>query len=206
MKPNYSKLWVLLKEKHISKTDISELTGLSSRTVAKLSSNSNVNTETLAKICDVLGCNVQDIMEFESENNPSSVFDAYISFSRFVSETEFTETRECEYEGIIFSITKTKSKANKHTQIICKNRDIIWDQRPALPLISPSMPEISFGFTGERVIYRIPELSKDKMHLFVIDGKPDMIIGLDEGIFRSSRHKGGSEHMHTMSYTAFKLF
>ncbi|MBR5943291.1 MAG: helix-turn-helix transcriptional regulator, partial [Clostridia bacterium] len=39
---DYSKLWKLLAEKDLSKSDLMELTGLSSRIIAKLNSNKTV--------------------------------------------------------------------------------------------------------------------------------------------------------------------
>ena len=50
----YSKLWKLLIDKGISKTDLMELTGMSSRVLAKLSKNETVTTDTVARICSAL--------------------------------------------------------------------------------------------------------------------------------------------------------
>ena len=64
---HYSKLWGLLAEKELSKSDLMELTGLSSRVIAKLSKNQTVTTDTLAKICTALSCNVGDIMDAKKD-------------------------------------------------------------------------------------------------------------------------------------------
>ena len=37
--------------------------------LAKLGKNENVNTEILGKICNALGCNIDDIMEFVEDKN-----------------------------------------------------------------------------------------------------------------------------------------
>ena len=68
---DYSNLWRLLAEKGISKTDLMQLTGLSSRIIAKLAKNETVTTETIAKICEALSCNVGDIMSCTDENTMS---------------------------------------------------------------------------------------------------------------------------------------
>ena len=64
---SYSNLWKLLAEKELSKSDLMELTGLSSRVIAKLAKNQTVTTDTIAKICSALSCNVGDIMDATKE-------------------------------------------------------------------------------------------------------------------------------------------
>jgi len=68
---SYLNLWKLLAEKELSKSDLIELTGLSSRVIAKLAKNETVTTDTIAKICTALSCNVGDIMECSNENTLS---------------------------------------------------------------------------------------------------------------------------------------
>ena len=60
---SYNKLWKLLIDKGLKKTDLQLLAGLSSVSIAKLGRNENVNTDTLSKICDALKCDFSDIME-----------------------------------------------------------------------------------------------------------------------------------------------
>ncbi len=60
---DYSKLWKLLIDKKMKKKDLSVMAGLSSSTVSKLSSNQNVNTKVLVKICSALQCDISDIAE-----------------------------------------------------------------------------------------------------------------------------------------------
>ena len=73
---DYSNLWKLLIDKDMSKTDLIALTGISSRVLAKLSKNETVTTDTIARICTALDCNVSDIMECVSESS-LSVYAAY---------------------------------------------------------------------------------------------------------------------------------
>ena len=59
---NYANLWKLLAEKELTKSDLMTLTGLSSRVIAKLAKNETVTTDTVAKICTALSCDVGEIM------------------------------------------------------------------------------------------------------------------------------------------------
>lgn len=72
MKMSYNKLWKLLIDKQMKKSDLRKKAGISSSSLAKLTKNENVTTEVLSKICQELNCDVGDIMEFipeqESEN------------------------------------------------------------------------------------------------------------------------------------------
>ena len=62
---SYNKLWKLLIDRNMTKTQFRELVGLSPVTLSKLSKCENVNTETIAKICETLQCDVSDIMEYQ---------------------------------------------------------------------------------------------------------------------------------------------
>ena len=61
---NYNKLWKLLIDKGMNKTDLRIQTGMSQATLAKLSKGENINTEVLDRICKTLSCNVEDIVEY----------------------------------------------------------------------------------------------------------------------------------------------
>lgn len=64
MKMSYNRLWKLLIDKKMKKSDLRRNAKISSSTLAKLSNDENVTTEVLAKICNELQCDVSDIMEF----------------------------------------------------------------------------------------------------------------------------------------------
>ena len=71
---SYNKLWKLLIDKNIKKSDLERITGLSRSTIAKLSKGENVNTNVLEKICIALDCNIDSIVEiketsYEQDNN-----------------------------------------------------------------------------------------------------------------------------------------
>ena len=62
---DYKKLWMLLLQKDMKKKDLEEQAGLSSATIAKLTKGETVTTDVLERICRVLGCDVEDIMELK---------------------------------------------------------------------------------------------------------------------------------------------
>ena len=80
---DYSKLWKLLIDKGMSKTDLLELTGISSRVLAKLSKNETVTTDTIARICTALRCDVGDIMECVSEER-LSIYGHYKKYGKCI--------------------------------------------------------------------------------------------------------------------------
>jgi DNA-binding Xre family transcriptional regulator len=67
MAVSYKKLWILLIEKNMKKTDLRIQSGISTGALAKLGRNENVNTEVLLKICRTLDCKIEDIIEFIPE-------------------------------------------------------------------------------------------------------------------------------------------
>lgn len=66
MSVSYNKLWKLLIDKGMSKTQLIKAAKISTNAMAKLGKNEDVRVETLVKICGVLGCKMDDIMDFEA--------------------------------------------------------------------------------------------------------------------------------------------
>lgn len=64
---SYKKLWKLLIDKDIKKSELAQMAGLSTFTLNKLNHGENVNTDTLVKICNALDCKLEDIMELTSD-------------------------------------------------------------------------------------------------------------------------------------------
>ena len=67
MAVSYKKLWKLLIDKEMTKTQLRKDSGISTGALAKLGKNENVNTEILVKICSTLHCDISDIMELTEE-------------------------------------------------------------------------------------------------------------------------------------------
>ncbi len=65
MKTDYRKLWKLLIDRKMTKSELRKQSGISSVTLAKLGKGENVTTDVLLKICAALQCDIADIMEIE---------------------------------------------------------------------------------------------------------------------------------------------
>ena len=63
MKVSYNKLWKLLIDKGMKKSQLREAVGASKSTFTKLSKNENVTLTVLLNICEFLKCDFGDIME-----------------------------------------------------------------------------------------------------------------------------------------------
>ena len=63
MAVSYKKLWKLLIDLDMKKKDLQQAARISSALIAKMGRNENVSTDSLAKICMALHCDIGDIME-----------------------------------------------------------------------------------------------------------------------------------------------
>ena len=64
MDVSYNKLWKLIIDRGINKSELRALTGIGTNTLAKLSKNQPVSMEVLLRICSRLDCDISDICEF----------------------------------------------------------------------------------------------------------------------------------------------
>lgn len=60
---SYNKLFKLLIDKNMKKTELIKLADISSSTLAKLSKNENVSMDVILRLCQVLNCDIGDIVE-----------------------------------------------------------------------------------------------------------------------------------------------
>lgn len=67
MAVSYKKLWKILIDRDMTKTQLRKDAGITTGALAKLGKNENVNTEVLVKICSTLHCDISDIMELTEE-------------------------------------------------------------------------------------------------------------------------------------------
>lgn len=61
---SYKPLWHILLNKNIKKSELCELAGISTATLAKLGKNGNLNTVMPDKICTALNCRIDEVVEF----------------------------------------------------------------------------------------------------------------------------------------------
>ena len=63
MRISYNKLWKMLIDKNMKKSDLREKVGISSASLAKLGKGDNITTDILLRICEVMDCRIEDILE-----------------------------------------------------------------------------------------------------------------------------------------------
>ena len=68
MAVSYNKLWHLLIDRSMTKTDLIREAGITTNAMAHLGKNEDVRVEVLVKICAALGCTMDDIMELIPKN------------------------------------------------------------------------------------------------------------------------------------------
>ena len=67
MQISYNKLWKLLIDRGMKKTDLKNATGISSSTISKMGKNEPVSIDSMLKVCKVLNCDIGDIVEIKNE-------------------------------------------------------------------------------------------------------------------------------------------
>lgn len=67
MSISYNKLWKLLIDKNMTKTELRLKADIATSTLAKLSKNEQVSMEVLLKICKTLNCGFDDVVEIKKE-------------------------------------------------------------------------------------------------------------------------------------------
>lgn len=68
MAVQYTKLWKMLIDKKMKRTDLIVSAGISANILAKLGKDEFVSMESLEKICKALDCNIGDIVDFVFES------------------------------------------------------------------------------------------------------------------------------------------
>ena len=66
---SYNKLWKMMIDKHISKTELTHLAGISTNAMAKLGRDEDVRVRVLEKLCTSLDCKLDDIVEFVPDSD-----------------------------------------------------------------------------------------------------------------------------------------
>ena len=67
MRISYNKLWKMLIDKNMKKSDLKEKARISSASLAKLGKGDNITTDVLLRICEAMNCHLDDIMETIAE-------------------------------------------------------------------------------------------------------------------------------------------
>lgn len=61
----YDRLWSKMKEKGISQYKLIKEYGFSSGQLDRLRKNDNISTYTLNRLCEILGCSLEEIAEYK---------------------------------------------------------------------------------------------------------------------------------------------
>lgn len=69
MKTSYKKLWKILIDRDMTKTDLRLRAGISSSSLAKLGKGESVTTAVLLKICEALDCDISEIISSTAAGN-----------------------------------------------------------------------------------------------------------------------------------------
>lgn len=69
MAVSYNKLWKLLIDKGMTKTELRLATDMSTTTLARLGKNENVSMDVMLRICRVLDCKFDDIVDLTPDSD-----------------------------------------------------------------------------------------------------------------------------------------
>ena len=64
---SYNRLWKLLIDRGLTKTELKSIAGVSTNIIAKMGKNEPISMDSLAKICVALNCTLDDIVEINSD-------------------------------------------------------------------------------------------------------------------------------------------
>ena len=69
MSVSYNRLWKLMIDKRISKTELTHMAGISTNAMAKLGRDEDVRMAVLEKICSALNCRIEEIAEIQNRSD-----------------------------------------------------------------------------------------------------------------------------------------
>lgn len=64
---SYNPLWKTLVDKHMNKTELLKQAKLTNQTIADMGKNKYVSMATLNKICNLLNCKIEDVIEHNKD-------------------------------------------------------------------------------------------------------------------------------------------
>ena len=64
----YNRLFHMMIDKKITNAQLKEKTGVSGNIITRLKRNEYISLESIEKICKTLNCSVDDILEFQYQN------------------------------------------------------------------------------------------------------------------------------------------
>ena len=67
---SYKRLWIMLVNKEMKRTDLLRVAGITSSALARMGKNQPVTMNTLEKICAAFHCQIEDIVEYILDSSP----------------------------------------------------------------------------------------------------------------------------------------
>ena len=127
-----------------------------------------------------------------------SIFKSFKTNKKLIENLKFANVYSCIYDNKQYKIVLTKKRANRLSIIHCVDDSIIWEQLPHFYRLAGK-----FHGEGDRLPIYKAKLQNNETLIFVIKGKPNGIVGNDEGIFRSI-HKFDDTLTNVLTYKQFK--
>lgn len=72
MSVTYGKLWKLLEEKGMKKIELQRKAGISGNILARMGRDEYISMESVEKVCRILHCGVDDMLDFIDEDSVES--------------------------------------------------------------------------------------------------------------------------------------
>lgn len=161
----YDKLWKLLIDKKMNKTELKEAAGISFNVLARMGKNEPISFESIGKICATLECDIGDIIEIRSddEKKEEKKFSTIELFAGAGGLALGIENAGFDSLGLI-ELDKTASdtlKCNRPNwnvinddiaNISCQNLlEYFGLEKGELDLLSGGAPCQSFSYAGKRL-------------------------------------------------------
>lgn len=70
---SYNRLWKLLIDKNMMRTEMANKAGITGNVLGRLAKNQSVSMRSMEKICSLLNCGIGDVMEFVSEESKGKI-------------------------------------------------------------------------------------------------------------------------------------
>ncbi len=161
---SYNKLWKILVDRNLKRTDLKECAGISFNILAKMGKGENISLDSIEKICTALNCDCGDIIEIVNDTEPISTKPTVIElFAGAGGLALGLEKAGFETKALI-EIDKDASdtlKCNRpHWNVICDDiakisclnlEEYFSLKKGDLDLLSGGAPCQSFSYAGKRL-------------------------------------------------------
>ena len=162
----YDRLWKLLIDKKMNRTDLKEASDISFNVLARMGKNEPVSFESIEKICFALNCNIEDVVEIQRNTNMKGIIKHYTTIELFAGAGGLAlgiEKAGFETLGLIefdknaadsLKINRPKWRVinDDITNISCLDLEEYFGiKRSELDLLSGGAPCQAFSYAGKRL-------------------------------------------------------